>query len=113
MACNLHTSATRRHEVSILRALRRSGVTLRAHYVVCNALAAHGCDPVRQGRIWVDAKHLAHVAPVPGSEQAACDAGGPRLCLPLLTLCPIAPVWYISRYDTSMDPFENYVVCAG
>ena len=34
MACNLHTSATRRHEVSILRALGRSGVTLRAHYVV-------------------------------------------------------------------------------
>ena len=77
MASNLHTVLTR-HELCVLRALRRSGVTLRTHYVIRNAPMAHGCDPVRQGRIWVDAKHLAHVAPVPGTQLAACDAGGGR-----------------------------------
>ena len=77
MASNLLNVLTR-PELVILRALGRCGVALWAHDVVRNTTAAHGCDPVRQGRIWVDAKHLAHVAPVPGTQLAACDAGGGR-----------------------------------
>ena len=69
-------SVLTRPEFVFLRALGRCGVALWAHDVIRNTAAAHGCDPVRQGRIWVDAKHLAHVAPVPGTQPAACDAGG-------------------------------------
>ena len=52
MASNLHTVLAW-HELYVLRALGRSGVTLRAHDVIRNAPVAHGCDPVRQGRLAV------------------------------------------------------------